>query len=205
MNQSLSIPNRVGQMLLRIFTWITLFLGAYSMVQSCFVVLADLRMEEVSMLVVVIYLLVTPFSFLASIFFAIFVHQTGRGYGKDMQIVLGYALMVMAAVDNLIYVSIHHAGDALSFYILGGIEVICMVICFLYYQGIGNVGILLCGVILYVACTLLELEEAIRYFLSIQYYDFTGYYFAQTVLDFLLALIGLGFAIFVKNGIVQKR
>ncbi len=205
MNQSLSIPNRVGQMLLRIFTWITLFLGAYSMVQSVFVFLADLRMEEVSMLVVVIYLLVTPFSFLASIFFAIFVHQTGRGYGKDMQIVLGYALMVMAAVDNLIYVSIHHAGDALSFYILGGIEVICMVICFLYYQGIGNVGILLCGVILYVACTLLELEEAIRYFLSIQYYDFTGYYFAQTVLDFLLALIGLGFAIFVKNGIVQKR
>lgn len=175
------------------------------MVQSVFVFLADLRMEEVSMLVVVIYLLVTPFSFLASIFFAIFVHQTGRGYGKDMQIVLGYALMVMAAVDNLIYVSIHHAGDALSFYILGGIEVICMVICFLYYQGIGNVGILLCGVILYVACTLLELEEAIRYFLSIQYYDFTGYYFAQTVLDFLLALIGLGFAIFVKNGIVQKR
>ena len=57
----------------------------------------------------------------------------------------------------------------------------------------------LCAGILLVACTVLELEEAIRYFVSISYYDFTGYYFSQTLLDTLLAVESLLFVFGLKK------
>lgn len=192
-NYSLSIPNNKWMVLLRVLSLITLFVGAYSMVRAVMVLIADYRGQDVSMLVVVIYLLVTPFCLATAILFALFVHRHAVRGGGDNPVIYGYAMAVMAAVDNLIYVSIHHAGNAISFYILGGIELICLIICFLYYQGIGNWGMVLCGAGLFVACTVLELEEAVRYFISVRYYDFTGYYFSQTLLDVLIALIGLAF------------
>jgi hypothetical protein len=204
-NHTLSIRGKTWATVLRVMTIITLFLGAYTMVQSVFVWVQDFHEQNVSMLVVAIYLLVTPFSFLAALFFAFGVHRISRGDGGDMQIVLGYAMAVMAAVDNLIYVSVHHSSDSLSFYILGGIEFICFVICFLYYQGIGSWAVTLCAAILLVACTLLKTEEAVRYFISIQYYTFTGYYFSQVILDLLIAAEGLLFVISMENGIVQKK
>lgn len=190
---------------LRVLSLITLFIGAYSFVQSVLILIQDYEQQDLSMVVVIIFLLVTPFSFAASFFFAFGIHRIAADEGADQKIILGFAMMVMAAVDNLVYVSIHHEGDAISFYLLGGIELICFVICFLYYQGLGNRTMTLCGAILLTACTALELEEAVRYFISIGYYDFTGYYFSQTFLDVLIAVESLLFVFGLRQGIVRKK
>lgn len=204
-NHTLSISGKIWNAPLRILTLITFFIGAYSLVQSILVLIQDYERQDLSMLVVVIFLLVTPLAFAASLFFAYAVHKMAKGQGADRQIGIGYAMMVLASVDNLIYVSIHHEGDSLSFYLLGGIELICFIIFFLYYQDIGNHALTLCAGILIVACTVLELEEAIRYFVSVSYYDFTGYYFVQTLLDTLIAVESLLFIFGLQKGIRIKE
>ncbi len=203
-NHNLSLYGKTGTSILRVLTLIGLFFSAYALVQGFFVLIQDFQAQEISKLVVVVYLLATPFTSAAAILFTFFVHRSARGEGADFLMILGYAMMVMAAVDNLIYVSIHHSGDSVSFYILGGIELISLIICFLYYQGIGNWGMTLCASILLAACMALELEEAVRYIFSVGMYAFTSYYFAQTLLDFLVAAEGVLFAFFVKTGIEHK-
>lgn len=198
-DNTLSISGKIWKMPLRVLSLITFFVAAYSFVQSVLVLIQDYERQDLSMLVVVIFLLVTPFAFAAALFFAYSIHRMAGGEKASRQIILGYAMLVLAAVDNLIYVSIHHEGDSVSFYLLGGIELVCFIIFFLYYQDLGNRAMALCAGILLVACTVLELEEAIRYFVSISYYDFTGYYFSQTLLDTLLAVESLLFVFGLKK------
>lgn len=195
----LSINGEVWKIPLRVLTVITLFIASYSLVQSALVLIEDYERQDLSMLVVIIFLLVTPLAFAATLFFAYSVHRMASGTEADGQMALGYALTVLAAVDNLIYVSIHHEGDSVSFYLIGGIELICFIIFFLYFQDMGNRPMALCAGILLVACTVLELEEAVRYFISISYYDFTGYYFSQTLLNVLIAVESLLFVFGVKK------
>lgn len=203
-NHNLSLFSRTGTTVLRVLTLIGLFFAAYAFVLGIFEMLQDFQAEEISKLVVVIYVLVTPFTSIAAVLFTFFVHRAARGEGADFQMVLGYAMMVMAAVDNLIYVSVHNSGDSVSFYILAGLELVCFIICFLYYQGIGNGGITLCASIILMLCMALELEESIRYIFSTELSAFISYYFAQTFLNFLVALEGLLFSVFVKTGISHR-
>lgn len=198
-DNTLSISSKTWRMPLRVLSLITFFIAAYSLVQSVLVLIQDYERQDLSMLVVIIFLLVTPFAFAAALFFAYSIHRMAGDGKADRQMILGYAMLVLAAVDNLIYISIHHEGDSVSFYLLGGIELVCFIIFFLYYQDLGNRAMALCAGILLVACTVLELEEAIRYFVSISYYDFTGYYFSQTVLDALLAVESLLFVFGLKK------
>lgn len=198
-NNTLSVSGKMWKMPLRVLTLITFFIAAYSLVQSVLVLIQDYERQDLSMLVVVIFLLVTPLAFAAALLFAYSVHKMAGGMEAGKQIVLGYSMLVLAAVDNLIYISIHHEGDSVSFYLLGGIELICFIIFFLYYQDLGNRAMALCAGILLVACMVLELEEAIRYFISISYYDFTGYYFSQTLLEALLAVESLLFLFGLKK------
>lgn len=198
-DNTLSISSKTWKMPLRVLSLITFFIAAYSLVQSVLVLIQDYERQDLSMLVVIIFLLVTPFAFAAALFFAYSIHRMAGDGKADRQMILGYAMLVLAAVDNLIYISIHHEGDSVSFYLLGGIELVCFIIFFLYYQDLGNRAMALCAGILLVACTVLELEEAIRYFVSISYYDFTGYYFSQTLLDTLLAVESLLFVFGLKK------
>lgn len=205
MNHLYTIEGKVWQTVLRILTLVTLFAGSYALVQAILLVIRDWEMQNVSMLVVTIYVLVTPFAFTAALFWAYSVHRMAQTGNGDMALILGYAMMLMAAVDNLVYISIHRDGDSLSLFILGGIELVCFVICFLYYQGIGNFAMTLCAVILIVAAEALKLEEAVRYLSFIGLYAFNGYYFVERLLETLLAVESLLFVFAVKRGYIQKR
>lgn len=205
MNHLYTIEGKMWQSILRVLTLITLFAGAYALVQAVLEMIQFWEMEDLSMLVVVIYLLVTPFAFAASLLWAYSVHRMAQTANGDMALVLGFAMMIMASVDNLIYISIHHGGDSLSFFILGGLRLICFVICFMYYQGVGNKAVTLCASIILVGAAALELEEAVRYFISIEVYEFGGYYFVQTTLAALLALESLLFVFGIKKGYIEKR
>lgn len=205
MNYLLTVEGTRWKRVLRVFALITLFVGAYALVQGVLVLIQDWEMQNVSMTVVVIYLMVTPFCFAASMLWAYGVHRMAQGVEGNVPIVIGYAMMVMAAVDNLIYISIHYKGDAPSFLILGGIELVCLIICFLYYQGFGNRAMTLCSTILLTASAALGLEEAVRLFVSVDTYAFDGYYFAQTMLEMLIAVESLLFVFGIRQGLMKRR
>ena len=120
----------------RVLTLITFFLGAFTLVQAILLLSEYYSNYDVSMPVVILFLLITPFAFVAALMFAFGVHKIAQGNGADKNIILGFAMMLLLAVDNLIYIPIHYRGDngdPLSFMILGAIELICLIIFFLYY------------------------------------------------------------------------
>ncbi len=205
MDHLYTIEGRKWQTILRVLTLITLFAGAYALVQSVLLLIQDLEIPDLSILVVVIYLLGTPFAFLAALLWAYSVHRMTQAGNGDLALVVGFAMMIMVNIDKLVYVSIHHEEDSVSFVILSGIKLVCFVICFLHYQGIGNRGITLFAAILLVASAALELEEAVRYLIGMSYYALNSYYFVQTLLEALLASEGLLFAFGIKRGYIQKR
>ena len=205
MNHIYTIEGKKWQTVLRVITLITLFAGAYTLVQSILLLIQDLEIPDLSILVVVIYLLATPFAFAAALLWAYSVHRMAQTGNGDLALVLGFAMMIMVNIDKLVYVSIHQEGDSLSFIILSAIKLVCFVICFLHYQAIGNRGITLFAAILLVASAVLELEEAVRYLVETGYYALNSYYFIQTLLEGLLAAEGLLFLFGVKKGFIQKR
>ncbi|MCI8793133.1 MAG: hypothetical protein HFG38_10095 [Eubacterium sp.] len=205
MDRLYTIEGRRWQTILRVLTLITLFAGAYALVQSVLLLIQDLEIPDLSILVVVIYLLATPFAFLAALMWAYSVHRMAQAGNGDLALVLGFAMMIMVNIDKMVYVSIHREGDSISFVILSGIKLVCFVICFLHYQGIGNRGITLFAAILLVASAALELEEAVRYLIGTGYYALNSYYFIQTLLEGLLASESLLFVFGIKKGYIQKR
>lgn len=201
----LRISKTIWKAPLRIVSLLAFFLGACSLVQCVLMMMTYYEQQNLSMLVVFIFLAVTPFTFGASLFFAIGIHRIAGGIGADRQIVLGFAMMILAAVDNLIYISIHHSGDSLSFYLLGGIEIICYVIGFLYYQDLGTFPLALCGAILLVACAVLETEEAVRYIFSIDLIELSDlYYLVKNVLNAIIAAESILFLFGLNKGIRVK-
>lgn len=160
-NHTITSGGKIWTVPLRVLTIINLFLGAFAMVESVMMLLEYYNNSEISMSVVVVYLLVTPFAFAATILFAFGTHRILQGIGADSNIIFGFAMMVLLAVDNLIYIPIHYEG-ASSLFILGGIELVCTIILFLYYQGLGNKALVLCGSVLLTLSFGFELMEAIR-------------------------------------------
>lgn len=149
----------------RILTLINFFLASFALVQ-CILLLVDYYTSSgVSMPVVIIFLLVSPFAFAASLLFAIGIHRICQGTGADQNIVMGFAMMLLLAVDNLIYIPIHYRGengDPLSFLILGAIELICIIIFFLFYQNWGNRALTICAGVLLILSFGFEMLEAMR-------------------------------------------
>lgn len=160
-NHTITLGGRPWAVPMRILTLINLFLGAFSMVQCIMVLLDYYNNYEISLPVVIIYLLVTPFAFVACLLFAFGTHRIIQGAGADNNIIFGYAMMILLAVDNLIYIPIHYEG-ATSLFILGAIELVCIIILFLYYQGWGNKALTVCGCVLLILSFGYEMIEAIR-------------------------------------------
>lgn len=162
-NHTLTLNEKYFGMPLRVLSLINLFLASFAMVQCVMILLNEYNLGEVSMMVVFIFLLITPLAFVATLFFAFGTHRIAKGIGADNNIIFGFALMILLAVDNLIYIPIHYeASQAASFFILGGIELICLIIFFLYYQNIGNRVLSICAGVLLILSFGFEMIEAIR-------------------------------------------
>ena len=130
------IKNPIMKSAMRILTWILLFLGAFSMAQAVMIFVNEVNLGQVSIPVVIVFLFLTPFMLLAAWFAAFGVHKTVQGQNGGSSLVLAYAMLILASVDNLVYIPIHYGADtATSFFILGGIELVAVVLLFLYFQG----------------------------------------------------------------------
>lgn len=203
-NHTLTLTSKGWGVPLRVLTLINLFLGAFSMVQCIMVLLDYYNNYEISMPVVIIYLLVTPFAFVAALLFAFGTHRIAQGTGADSNIVLGFAMMILLAVDNLIYIPIHYEG-ATSLFILGAIELVCIIILFLYFQGWGNKAVAICGGALMILSFGYEMIEAIRTVneqgMQLDYM----YLLVVKVLNTLLAVLALVFVFgFITNMKVKE-
>lgn len=202
----LHITGPVWKAPLRIISLLAFFLGACSLVQCVLMLMSYYEQKNLSMPVVFIFLAVTPLVFAACTFFAFGVHRIASGEGADRQIVLGFAMMILAAVDNMIYVSIHYHEESVSFLMLGVIQVVCLVIAFLYYQDLGTFPLALCAAILYAGCALLEMEEAVRYMISIQEVELPDlYYLLKNVIYTLVAAENILFLFGLRKGIQIKK
>lgn len=164
-NHTITLRDKKWGVPMRVLTLVNLFLASFTLVQCVLLLMDYYNNYEVSMAVVIIFLLITPFAFAASLCFVFGVHRICQGIGADGNMILGFAMLLLLAVDNLIYIPIHYRGengDPVSFLILGGIELICILIFFLYYQNMGNRALVICAGVLLILSFGFEMLEAVR-------------------------------------------
>lgn len=204
---TLSIKGEIYKIPMRVITLITMFLATVSLVQSGMILTNEAKLGQVSMPVVVIFLLVTPLIFAGTIFMAVSIHGMAQEKKKGAQLIIAYALFLLAAVDNMIYIPIHYEKDAAtSFLILGGIELICLGICFFYFQNMGPKALALCGSILLILSFGLEFIEAVRYVSSFRSVDvYVMYNFVKKLVNFLIAVSSILYVLGLRNDVVVKE
>lgn len=190
--------------ILRVLSLITLFIGAYTLVQGVFVLLRNYGQQDISFMVVILYLLTAPFCFLAALLFAISVHRMVQEKSGEMLVVGGFAMAILATIDDIIYLSVYNE-DFGSLILLAGIELVCYIICFLHYQGLELYVLAVCAGFLLAGCAAVKMNDIIQYFKATNHYDFTGYYFAKEALHTLLALISLLFVFALQKNIIYKK
>lgn len=202
-NHTITIERDTWSLPMRVLTLVSLFLASVSMVQCVVVLLDYYNNYEVSMSVVIIYLLVTPFAFGASLLFAFGVHRIVKGVGADNNIIWGFAMMILMAVDNLIYIPIRYDG-AMGLFILGAIELVCIIIQFLYYQGWGNKALTFCGSVLLILSFGYELMEAVQMVSGVGMELMYLYLLVAKLLNTLLAVLSLLFVFGLNTSIKVK-
>ena len=206
-NHTITLRDKKWGVPLRVLTLINFFLASFTLVQ-CVMLLSEYYSNyDISMPVVIIFLMITPLAFVASLLFAFGVHRIAQGMGADRNIVLGFAMMLLLAVDNLVYIPIHYGGDSLSFLILGAIELICLIIFFLYYQNLGNKALTICAGILLILSFGFEMIEAIRLISAedvVLTLD-TLYNLVKKVLNTLIAVQSLLFVFALNRSIKVKE
>lgn len=204
---TLSIKGEIYKIPMRVLTLITLFLSTVSLVQSGMILINEAKLGIVSMSVVIIFLLVTPFVFVGTLFMAVSIHGMAQEKNKGGWLILAYALYLLAAVDHLIYIPIHYEKEAaVSFLILGGIELICLILCFLYFQNIGPWALAFCGSVLLILSFGLEFLEAVRYVTSFQEVDvYVMYHFVKKLVSLLIGVSSLLFVLGIRNDVMVKE
>lgn len=204
---SLSIKGEFYKIPMRVLTLITMFMAAVSLVQSVMIMINEAKLGLVSMPVVIIFLLVTPLIFAGTVFMAFSIHGMAQERRTGGWLTISYALFLLASVDNLIYIPIHYEDSAAtSFLILGGIQLICLGICFFYFQNIGPKALALCGSILLILSFGLEFLEAVRYVASFTRVDvYVMYNFVKKMVNVLIAVSSLLFVLGLRNDVVVKE
>ena len=91
-NHTITLQDKKWGMPVRVLTLITFFLGAFTLVQAILLLSEYYSNYDVSMPVVILFLLITPFAFVAALMFAFGVHKIAQGNGADKNIILGFAM-----------------------------------------------------------------------------------------------------------------
>jgi len=195
--------------IMRVMTLILLFLTAAGMVQAVAIFtqyLAVAGEEDVSLDMGVIYLMVTPFCLLASIFMAAGVHKMAQGLEGGFKLVLAYAFLILAAVDSLVYIPVRYEISMVtSLFILSAIELVCLIILFMYFQGMGPKALALFGAIMLLLCFGLELRSAILYVWNSDLYFYNLYYLNKAICNFLFALMGVFLVAGLEINLLKKK
>ena len=165
----------------------------------------EVNLGQVSIPVVIVFLFLTPFMLLAAWFAAFGVHKTVQGQNGGSSLVLAYAMLILASVDNLVYIPIHYGADtATSFFILGGIELVAVVLLFLYFQGMGAKVMALFASVMLVLSFGLELTDALRYTSEVGLDLYVIYNLVKKVMNELFAVISILFVAGLEANFIKK-
>ena len=163
-----------------------------------------MNLGQVSIPVVIVFLFLTPLMLLAAWFAAFGVHKTVQGQNGGSSLVLAYAMLILASVDNLVYIPIHYGADtATSFFILGGIELVAVVLLFLYFQGMGAKVMALFASVMLVLSFGLELTDALRYTSEVGLDLYVIYNLVKKVMNELFAVISILFVAGLEANLIE--
>ncbi len=206
---TLLIKNSLWLTPLRSISIISLFLAAYTLAKGIIFIFFESKSPDISMFLVVLFLFIIIFDGLAAFFLTFGINRIATERPGDKFVLYGYAMLILASILNMIYMTIGNSDGVVRVYILAFIEIVSFWIGFLYYQGILSSWTNKIASLLLLACTGLELFEIILYFSSEASFDVLGHYFTQNVLDVLIALelVLMSFGIFkgVNQGMRETR
>lgn len=185
---------------LRFVGIMTVVVAAYDTGRAVLSFLELVRTPDMDILLVLLWLLTAPLTFGASVCFFYAAKKIYDGQGADLAITIAFGLMILSSVANLISQASILNGKAISILVLCGVTLICYVIGFLYFQGIGTRLMAMFAGGLGVACATYYLVIGIRLVLAepqqILGYLFTSYLTATMIaMTTLLAILSLGVGI----------
>ena len=195
-NNSIRFLNDMFTAPLRIITIFTVVIAAYDVGRAVLSFVEYSRGEGIDMLLVLLYLLPAPLTFATAVLLFYAAKSILEGKGADMIVTIAFGLMVLSSVANLIVEASTLSSSAISWIILFAIVLICYIIGFLYYQGIGNRALAIFGGGLGLACAVYCLINGIILVTNeprqIGGYLFTSYLTATMIaLNILMFILSL--------------
>ena len=181
---------------LRFVLLITVVISAYDTGRAILTFVDYSRRADMDMLLVILWLLVAPLTFAATVCLFYACKRLREGHSPSTPITIAFGLMVLSAVSNLIsYVNTLN-GNGLSIVILCAISLVCYVICFLYYQRIGTSVLTYFAAIMNILCSGYFLLNGIK-LVAEQPEQLLGYVFTSYLTAFLIAVSILIFSLAV--------
>lgn len=203
-NHSLSLEKKVFTSVLRILTLVGFFIAAVLLVQVIINLMDFVKQNDISMAVVVLYYLQDVFFVISAVFFAFGVHKIASGAAGDNMILYGFASIILGSIDSLVYCSVSR-NMSWTYYVVYAIMLVCCVILFFYFQGVGSKAMAVFGAIFNFGCILLLLEEMIRYIYSIDTVSLFDIRFAiSRVLYFIVGIVAVVLSIGITRGLPSK-
>ena len=132
------IKNTMFMSVLRIILTITVVVAAYDTGRAILSFIELVRKPGMHVLLVLLWLLTAPLTFAAAVCLFYAYKRLTEGANVTMPVTIGFGLMILSSVSNLISQSSILNGNGLSIMILCGIVLVCYIICFMYYQRIGS-------------------------------------------------------------------
>ena len=194
-NGSIRYLNDLFTAPLRIITIFAVVISAYDVGRAILSFVEFTRGEGFDMLLVVLFLLPAPLTFASAFLLFYAAKSVLEGKNADMAVTIAFGLMVLSSISYLI-AEASTLSEAVSLIVLCAIVLVCYVIEFLYYQGIGNRALAIFAGGMGLACAVYSLINGIILVVheprQIGGYLFTSYLaalmIALTVLMFILSL-----------------
>ncbi|MBO6108726.1 MAG: hypothetical protein J6P16_04905 [Eubacterium sp.] len=184
---------------LRYVLTFAIVISAYDTGRAILSFIELMRLPEMDVLLVLLWLLTAPLSFAAVFFFFFSCKKLREGRSAGMTITIAFGLMILSSVSNLISQASILNGNGLSIMILCAIVLVCYIICFLYYQRIGTKFLTYFAAAMNVLCGGYYLLNGIKLVID-EPDQLLGYLFTSYFTAFLVAVSVLLFVLTVDYG-----
>lgn len=184
---------------LRMILLLTVVIAAYDTGRAVLAFIDLVKKPGMDILLVFLWLLTAPLTFAAAVSLFYAYKKLTDGANIAMPVTIGFGLMVLSSVSNLISQSSILNGNGLSIMILCAIVLVCYGICFLHYQHLGvremtifaaGMGVLCGGYYVVQGAILIGVEPD----------QLLGYLFSSYVTSLMIALSTFFFVLAIDYG-----
>ncbi|MCR4605522.1 MAG: hypothetical protein K5639_05930 [Eubacterium sp.] len=152
-NNSIRYLNEFFTTPLRIIAVFTVVISAYDVGRGVLLLVDCFKDERVSLLLALLFVLPAFLSFASAFLIAFAAKRIREGIGSDVQVRIALGSLILSAISFMMsQFGTLNLPDEMSSIILSAIVLICFVIVFLYYQGMGNRALAVFAGIMGLAC-----------------------------------------------------